>query len=393
MMKGRKNVTVVGAVFLVCIVLSGCAGGSDDAISVDSLALPSEVEPTPEAMGPFTLKEKVESVLDDDGPLPGVSENSGDGGFWARVDGKKYCVGAVYPTDDWTPAEIAASYLNQSAPWVETYDAPFLWSADYEHEFCIKDFCTNNVLNWYENWLYVDGYRTLPLYSPVVDDISPEHMVELYQSGQWNGYDLIYDANCPGLAVDDISYDGTIAYVYDAREMPEDVLMTIDMLADSWDFHWYDNSDLHGFCHASVYPDFPGGLYIEKGFGAQREDGASGTYITVLERDDSKEFADVTGARVERYVAGELVQTWDLTPEKEVWLGGETKLICNDGEYYFYYRDTLWRLHPDGEIEVLLEHFIDYDWLSEVERVFYDDAGNVVYIPPRTDEDEGETEN
>lgn len=167
---------------------------------------------------------------------------------------------------------------------------------------------------------------------------------------------------------------------------------TAKELARSWNLHWYDDSELYNFCHASVYPDFPGGLIPKNGFDSHREGEISGTYVAILERDASERFADVTGARVERYVAGELVQTWDLTPEKEVWLGGRTELIYGKGEYYFYYRDTLWCLHSDGEIELLLGHFISWDWSSERERVFYDDAGNVVYIPPRVDENESEDE-
>lgn len=367
----------------------GCANEDKGTASIETLSIQSETNLASADASSATLKEKVESVLDDDGPLPGASRSPAGDEVWARVDGKEYCVGAVYPTDDWTPAEIVASYLDQSAPWTDTYGTPLLWSSDYEHEFCVKDFCVNNVINWNGFWLYVDGCRTLPIYSPV-DDISPDHLVELYQSGQWNGYDLIFDAACPGLAVDGIRCDGTIAYAYDVREMSEEAMMAVPALADVWDFYWYDDSELHGFCRVGVYPDFPGGLDIEKGFGAYREDKSSGTYIVVLERDDSKEFANVTGARVERYVAGELVQTWDLTPEKEVWLGGEAKLLYEEGECYFYYRDTLWRLHPDGEIELLLDHFIDYDRTSEIQMVFYDDAGNAVYIPPHPNEDEVE---
>lgn len=391
-MKFKKRVVAFGgAVLLVGILLLVCVKG----LPVGNSEAQAKTDTTSDSLATIdismlSLKEKVESALDEDNHLPGIDYFRDGRGVGIMVNDQRYYAGATYPADEWTLADIAKSYLDGSAPWIESWswrEGDLLWSNDYEHQFAVKKHLDEQAVHL-ENWLYMDGYRVWPVESPV-GDISPDNLIQLYRAGEWDGRRCIFSDACPALMVDGINLSGQLVYFYDAEDMSEaDISVAEDMLR-SWDHvHMKEYGEKQTECFSYIYPDLPDpySWRIENPYRRYRD--SEGTYITVLEIDYSKDWARCKGARVELYRQGELKRSWDLTPEKDFWGSSESEFISAKGEQYFFYGDTLWHLLDNGSIELVMKDIVGNDcaW-DETVRAFYTQSGDVAFVPPLSEED------
>lgn len=395
-MKLEKKLLLAALTLLFCALLPACAKKSaveDDEAQVE--------DSTTTNVDLLTLKEKVETALNEDNHIWEASYNRRGDEAWVWIDGEQYCAGAIYPHDEWTPQDIVASFLNGSAPWVESWnwhDGDYLlWSNNYEHQFAVDchinevAFCWGNDWLYTDDWLYIDSYRTWPVKTPV-GDISPSNLILLYQSGEWDGRELMYSEECPGLVVNGIDTDGRLVYYYDVRDMSEDAALATESMVRSWeDVYLAEYDEDQTECHAYVYPDLPASYdrHVWRFADTYRSySDPKGTYVSFIERDTSKRWSSCIGARVELYKQGKMVQSWDLTPEKDFWGSSQSEMFFKEGECYFFHYDTLWHLLDDGNIELVMNDIVGCDFIMDnTVRAFYSQSGEVTFVPPLSEEE------
>lgn len=128
-----------------------------------------------------SLLDLANDYLSGEAKLANLYEADSDG--WIKVNATKEWIkpGAVYPGETWTPDDIIASFVDGSAPWTGDYDTHHLWSSDYEHTFMIDD-----NIRCYIDDKYV-GTAPHRQYS-----MDPLELLRLYQSGDWDGLELIW---------------------------------------------------------------------------------------------------------------------------------------------------------------------------------------------------------
>lgn len=128
-----------------------------------------------------SLLDIANDYLSDEPKLTDLYEVGYDGWVKLNTSGEQFKPGAVYPYETWTTDEIIASYSEASAPWTGNYSTHHLWSTDYTHVFTIKDHIR----------CYIDGeyVGAVPHRQYSMD---PNDLIQLYQSGEWDGEELLW---------------------------------------------------------------------------------------------------------------------------------------------------------------------------------------------------------
>ncbi len=137
---------------------------------------------------------------------------------------------AIYPSTEWTPEAVVQSYYDQPEIWgyFQRYTGArsfyFTWTSDYQHCFILDTYTYEDEMAPLQSgWLCVDGIRVHPLYASekIVDDISPEHLIQAYQAGDWDGHQLVSSDLSTTVYVD--GYEGgELSYTYSAWRYGKD---------------------------------------------------------------------------------------------------------------------------------------------------------------------------
>lgn len=196
----RTSKTTALLLALVCalaLLLASCgAGGEQDQSSIAQIPDPvgssgqGESDDGDSYSHPITdasqasLLDIVNDYLNGEQKLTDLYTVNEHGWITITETGKSIKPGAVYPYEDWTVEDISASYLNEDIPWINGW----LWSSDYAHTFRVEK----------QLRFYVDGEYagTVPHRQYSMD---PQELIQLYQSGGWDGQELIWsedDSTC-----------------------------------------------------------------------------------------------------------------------------------------------------------------------------------------------------
>ncbi len=137
-----------------------------------------------------------------------VPQNADEGWLCLKVPScqtYKINTNYIYPSEKWTPEEIVASYLNDTAPWRKLPDGSLIqaemWSEDCNYHFEIRD-----------GWLYINGHKNQPFACKTTASIDPMDLLKLYQAGEWDGRE-IYSEDYSTSAR--INGNGTLSYWYE----------------------------------------------------------------------------------------------------------------------------------------------------------------------------------
>lgn len=273
---------------------------------------------------------------------------------------------AVFPEVDWTPESVIASYQDQTAPWV---DDPYqislddncqsLWSADYQDHFVVEG-----------SWLKINGAYSVPFDCTTVPDITPQALLEAYQSGKWDGNEKLWSADYSTNVC--IGYTGSLHYSYanPVHICAEEVRQYAYTGCNDapWWYNTNDGSIWHkyqGFtlesysnyhtgnechyCNARIacYPDLPNGTL----------DPSLGQIIDIQHNDDGTWITTTTG--IYHFLEGKLVDQWELKLDE----GKSFVMLYQPDNYnfdasYAYTGDQLVKLLPNGKVSRILSGHI-----------------------------------
>lgn len=266
------------------------------------------------------------------------------------------CPAAIFPDEIWTPESVLASYLDQSAHWVSCDygdSEQILWSQDYHNVFHISD-----------EWLKINGSKTLPVDHQTTSDLTPQAVTKLYQSGQWTAEKYLWSedhSTCVRIGDSgrlEYSYDNPLnsrynlnQYTYaDCAEQPwwgdRDSLKQYQGFAFQY-LGYDDRLSFDSIAYTNCYPDLPDGQCPESITDVIDIVWTShGLWIT-------------TPTEVYFYSHGQLADSWQLSldpdnsfiyPKNDTWQTFKSN--------YLYTGDRLVELLPQGEIHDIISDVI-----------------------------------
>jgi len=367
-----KNLLVL---FALCVMLFPATAYAADQVSTTSSPsnnpanpqpivvasyVSTEFTPTDTVKTAIAIAEVANDYLDGTGLLSdyySVQENGWICLKGAVLKGLRYdylCPSAIFPQDNWTPESVIASYKDQTAPWVDDpyyqpsfVDCQSLWSADYRYHFAVKD-----------GWLTINGALNTPFDCATVEDITPQALLEAYQSGEWDGNEKLWSNDYSTYA--QISGNGSLFYSFvnpmltpneEARQYAYTGCNDTPWWHNGTDSLWpkyqgfsidefrYSHTDgKHYNANIDCFPDLPNG----------KLDPDLGQPIYTQHDEDGTWIATTTG--VYRFREGKILEQWKL--ELDVKTGFvELKTDCYKFDAnYVYTGDKLVELLPNDKI-------------------------------------------
>jgi len=327
-----------------------------------------------------TVTEVANDYLDGTGNLSDYYTVKGEG--WIQLKGSvltgiQYdylCPSAVFPEDNWTPEKVIQSYKDQSAPWVDDpYQLSFdsrqsLWSADYQYHFVIDD-----------GWLVINGAYNTPFDCTAVEDITPQAVIEMYQSGEWDGEGKLWSSDY-GTSVQ-VGHNQTLRYSFKnlmliCSESARQYAYTgchdapwwhngVDgpwhkyqgFTIDEYNYNYTGNKCHYGSAQVTCYLDLPDG----------KIDPSLGQIVYITDNDDGTWVVTTNG--IYDFQEGKLLDSWKLKMDAEKCFMALKAGSFNFAANYAYTGEKLVKLLPGGKTSRVLSGNIFAD--SNYESTFW----------------------